>query len=277
MAQFTVLIVDDATLIRDLVKKSVRAKFPSWTVTEANDGRKAQTLLKNQRIDLVMCDWEMPEMNGAELLAWLREQERFKDLPFIMVTSRGDREHVLEAVQAGVSEYLIKPFNNDQLLRKVVRALNKHGITPDTAMPRGTLLSGGSHVGSVDALMGAFGRAAPVPTPAAPTSDFSRTVIPVRFAGGIHVQCAVKRLTLTEFVGIFKRDGVLPHLLEQAVVDIANNDGTDIARINGYIHTLSAGEPKFDSALIHIAIRFVDQDPVKLEQLTRFIASKASD
>lgn len=273
MAQFTVLIVDDATLIRDLVKKSLRAKFPSWVVTEANDGRKAQTLLKNQRIDLVMCDWEMPEMNGAELLAWTREQDRFKNLPFIMVTSRGDREHVLEAVQAGVSEYLIKPFNNDQLLRKVLRALNKHGITPDTTLPRSGMLTGGSHVGSVDALMGAFGRPAPAPA-AVPVSDFSRTVIPVRFAGGISAQCAVKRLTLTEFVGIFKRDGVLPHLLEQAVVDIATVDGTDMARINGYIHTLSAGEPKFDSALIHIAIRFVDQDPVKLDQLTHFIASK---
>lgn len=290
MAQFNVMIVDDAALIRDLVKKSVRSQFPNWTVSEAVNGRKAQSMLKTQPCDLVLCDWEMPEMSGTELLQWVREQERFANLPFVLITSRGDRDHVLEAVHAGVSEYLVKPFNNEQLVRKIAKALSKHGIKPETAMAARPALSSGSSMGSVDALTRSAARpATPVLSPAAesvsvlvrPTAApaasanpaaSARTALPIRFSGHT-VQCAVKRINLNEIVGVFRREGPLPTLLEQAVVDIMTSDGQDVARINGYVHALSANEASMDSKLVNIVVRFVDQDPVKMEKLTYFIAN----
>jgi DNA-binding response OmpR family regulator len=75
----------------------------------------------------VLCDWEMPEMSGLELLTWCREQDNLKTMQFIMVTSRGDKENVVQAIQAGVSGYVSKPFTNEQLLTKVKQALNKVG------------------------------------------------------------------------------------------------------------------------------------------------------
>ncbi|MBI2381143.1 MAG: response regulator [Gammaproteobacteria bacterium] len=278
MSSFNVLIIDDASLIRDLVKKSVRTQFPNWTVFEAVNGKKAQSLLKQQVMDLVLCDWEMPEMSGTELLSWVREQEHYKNLPFVMVTSRGDRDHVVQAVQAGVSEYLMKPFNNEQLLTKIVKALSKHGVKPSAALAAKPRLSTGSGFGSADTLTSAFAKpttnqASEDSRPAPPTA-LSKTTIPVRFASGVAAQCGAKKLNLNEFVGIMERGDKLPQLLEQAVVDIDGGNGKDVARINGYVHTLSAAESSMDSARINVLIRFVDQDPVKMEQLTYFIASK---
>ncbi|NER59737.1 response regulator, partial [Pseudomonas sp. MAFF212428] len=127
MSKVSVLVVDDAPFIRDLVKKCLRNYFPGIVIEDAVNGRKAQVLLERERFDLVLCDWEMPEMSGLELLTWCRQQEALKAMPFIMVTSRGDKENVVQAIQAGVSDFVGKPFTNEQLLTKVKKALTKAG------------------------------------------------------------------------------------------------------------------------------------------------------
>uniref|UniRef100_UPI0028B1A15A response regulator n=1 Tax=Pseudomonas sp. TaxID=306 RepID=UPI0028B1A15A len=127
MSKVKVLVVDDASFIRDLVRKALRSAFPGIAVEDAVNGRKAMTLLTKEPYDLVLCDWEMPEMSGLELLAWCRQQPSLKGLPFIMVTSRGDKENVIQAIQAGVSDFVGKPFTNEQLLSKVKKALSKSG------------------------------------------------------------------------------------------------------------------------------------------------------
>ena len=127
MSKVSVLVVDDASFIRDLVKKCLRNYFPGIKIEDAVNGRKAQAMLSRDAFDLVLCDWEMPEMSGLELLTWCREQEHLKTLPFIMVTSRGDKENVVQAIQAGVSDFVSKPFTNEQLLTKVKKALTKAG------------------------------------------------------------------------------------------------------------------------------------------------------
>jgi CheY-like chemotaxis protein len=90
MSKVSVLVVDDAPFIRDLVKKSLRNHFPGIHIEEAINGRKAQQMLAKQDFDLILCDWEMPELSGLELLSWCRSEERLKTTPFVMVTSRGD-------------------------------------------------------------------------------------------------------------------------------------------------------------------------------------------
>jgi DNA-binding response OmpR family regulator len=125
MAKVSVLVVDDAPFIRDLVKKALRSNFPGLLIEEANNGRKAQQVLSRTAFDLVLCDWEMPELSGLELLKWFRAQPDASKIPFIMVTSRGDKENVVEAIQAGVSDYIGKPFSNEQLIAKVRKALQR--------------------------------------------------------------------------------------------------------------------------------------------------------
>jgi CheY-like chemotaxis protein len=127
MSKVSVLVVDDASFIRDLVKKCLRNYFPNMRIEDAVNGKKAQVLLAKEAFDLVLCDWEMPEMSGLELLTWCREQDSLKGMPFVMVTSRGDKENVVQAIQAGVSGYVSKPFTNEQLLTKVKQALHKVG------------------------------------------------------------------------------------------------------------------------------------------------------
>ncbi len=77
MSKVSVLVVDDATFIRDLVKKGLRNYFPGIHTEDAVNGRKAQTLLGKEAFDLILCDWEMPEMSGLELLTWCREQDNY--------------------------------------------------------------------------------------------------------------------------------------------------------------------------------------------------------
>lgn len=72
MSKVNVLVVDDAPFIRDLIRKCLRNAFPGMTVEDAVNGRKAMTLLGKEAFDLVLCDWEMPEMSGLELLTWCR-------------------------------------------------------------------------------------------------------------------------------------------------------------------------------------------------------------
>ncbi len=127
MSKVSVLVVDDASFIRDLVKKCLRNYFPGVRIEDAVNGRKAQAILAREAFDLVLCDWEMPEMSGLELLTWCRAQDALKAMPFVMVTSRGDKENVVQAIQAGVSGYVSKPFTNEQLLTKVKQVLHKVG------------------------------------------------------------------------------------------------------------------------------------------------------
>ena len=78
--------------------------------------------MKTEKYDLVMCDWNMPEMPGIELLNEVRSDDQLKETPFIMVTAEAQKENILEAVKAGVSNYVVKPFTAEtveQKLRKV--------------------------------------------------------------------------------------------------------------------------------------------------------------
>lgn len=138
MAKLRLLVVDDAKFIRDLVQKTLRTEYPEIELMEASDGRKAQAILQRNSFDMILCDWEMPEMSGIELLEWVRSQENIQDQPFILVTSLDQKEHVVEALKAGVSDYVTKPFSAEQLISKVMKQLIKSGkITREEAMNMG--------------------------------------------------------------------------------------------------------------------------------------------
>src|SRR5690606_27773020 len=120
-----ILLCDDASFIRDLIKRNLRKLLPQSEILDASDGKKAQAILNRQPIDLIISDWEMPGLSGEELLQWVRAEPRLATTPFIMITSLGGKENIMKAVQAGVSDYLGKPFTPEELMQKVNKALVK--------------------------------------------------------------------------------------------------------------------------------------------------------
>ncbi|MBV6285544.1 response regulator [Pseudomonas aegrilactucae] len=289
MSKVSVLVVDDAPFIRDLVKKCLRNYFPGIVIEDAVNGRKAQVLLERERFDLVLCDWEMPEMSGLELLTWCRQQEALKAMPFIMVTSRGDKENVVQAIQAGVSDFVGKPFTNEQLLTKVKKALTKSGKLDTLLASAPTRATSAFANDSLSALTGGKAEtvrpataAAPVaaakplinaPQPgtakAAPSSGRGQGQL--RLSSG-NQACMIKALSLKEALLVVRRGDVLPQILEGAVLDLEQGDNAEIARLNGYLHAVVAVESKPDSDWLQLTFRFVDQDAQKLDYLSRLIA-----
>ena len=117
-----VLVVDDFASIRRMVKSALE-QIGFIKIFEAKDGSDALKMLKEKEIGLVLCDWNMPEMNGIDLLKAIKSDESLKDVPFILVTSEGHKNNVVEAVQAGVSNYIIKPFSAETLQEKIKKVL----------------------------------------------------------------------------------------------------------------------------------------------------------
>jgi CheY-like chemotaxis protein len=290
MSKVSVLVVDDATFIRDLVKKGLRDHFPGVQIAEAVNGRKAQQLLGRQSIDLILCDWEMPEMSGLELLSWCREQDNLKTTPFIMVTSRGDKDNVVQAIQAGVSDFIGKPFSNEQLVTKVKKALHRAGKLQAlmSSAPPKMLSSGGFANDSLSALTGGKAEVLkPAAGPAVHAAAFAgqpaakapvarapsgRGQGQLRLPGGATLSCVIKALSLKEALLVVKRTEVLPQVLESAVLDLEQGEAAETARLNGYLHAVAAFEPKPDSEWLQLTFRFVDCDPQKLDYISRLIA-----
>jgi CheY-like chemotaxis protein len=288
MSKVSVLVVDDASFIRDLVKKCLRNYFPGMRIEDAINGRKAQAMLAKEAFDLVLCDWEMPEMSGLELLTWCREQDSLKAMPFVMVTSRGDKENVVQAIQAGVSGYVSKPFTNEQLITKVKQALHKVGkldalinvaatkTSPAFANDSLAALTAGKAPVTTPTVAPAPSKgllnSPPVKAPAASSVPASgRGQGQLRLPNGIQ-QCVIKALSLKEALLVVKRTETLPQILDSAVLDLEQGDNAEIARLNGYLHAVVAHEPKPDSDWLQLTFRFVDQDAQKLDYISRLIA-----
>jgi two-component system chemotaxis response regulator CheY len=117
-----ILVVDDFQTMRRIVINLLR-QLGFTNVTEADDGSTAWEKLESDSIQLVISDWNMPTMSGLELLGKVRGSEKYKTLPFIMVTAEGKRENVIAAVQAGVSNYIVKPFNAATLKEKLTKVI----------------------------------------------------------------------------------------------------------------------------------------------------------
>lgn len=306
MKVINVLVVDDAAFIRDLIKKAMRESYPGFNIQEAADGRKGQSILKSNNIDLVLCDWEMPEMSGLELITWMREQDNYKKTPFMMITSRGERDHVIKAVTAGVNDYIGKPFTRDNFVAKVDKLLAKHyGLSSKAVITaangkRGNISPAGqSQDDGMAALMGGLSAGSNKKPAAEQGSAAALTANPLvqsaekkpeksaqavkagtktkgmaelRFGSGGSVRCIIKDINLQEMSGVFKREGDIPQLLEQVVLDIVDHDAGQVARINCYVRMLQAVESNMDATTIKVVIRYVDDDPKKLDTLSRFIA-----
>lgn len=119
-----VLVVDDFAAMRRILK-NVLKQIGFTNILEADDGTTALDVLKNNKVDLIVSDWTMPKMNGLDLLKTVRSNEDTKDMPFLMVTASSQKDDVIQAVQAGVSNYIVKPFTADTVEEKLTRIFRK--------------------------------------------------------------------------------------------------------------------------------------------------------
>jgi DNA-binding response OmpR family regulator len=259
-----ILVVDDASFIRDMVKKHLRDRVPGLELNEAADGMRALALVKQWNPDLVLSDWEMPNMSGEELLQAIRSSEDHAKLPFIMITSRGDRDHVIKAVQAGVSDYITKPFTPEELLRKVGNQLKRLG---KLSQPKSSPKSPSAAFSSVELLTS---RKEPPPQvkeavvhpllvkketpPVVISNPGMRCRSRLRFADNIQFDCEIREMSLQMLSCVIDRVEKLPRLFDQAVVDMELDDGT-LARVNAYVHSLQAIENRPDARGIKLNIK----------------------
>jgi two-component system, chemotaxis family, chemotaxis protein CheY len=115
-----VLIVDDSAAIRKILQRVLRqANIPIGTAHEAADGAEALATLKVHKVDLILSDINMPNMDGLEFLGKLKGDAALKNVPVIMVSTEGSQTKVLEAVQLGAAGYVRKPFTPDQIKDKL--------------------------------------------------------------------------------------------------------------------------------------------------------------
>ena len=115
----TVLVVDDSRIMRNIVKNTFNELKIPCQFLEAENGKTAYELLESNKVSIIFLDWNMPEMNGMEFLKKVRTMPDYKELPIIMVTSEAAKYNVVEALQAGATDYIIKPIREKVFLEKL--------------------------------------------------------------------------------------------------------------------------------------------------------------
>ncbi|WP_176457772.1 chemotaxis response regulator CheY [Pseudomonas mandelii] len=121
-----ILIVDDFSTMRRIIKNLLRDLGFTNTV-EADDGLTAIPILNSGSIDFLVTDWNMPGMTGIDLLRHVRADEKLRSLPVLMVTAEAKREQIIEAAQAGVNGYVVKPFTAQALKEKIEKIFERIG------------------------------------------------------------------------------------------------------------------------------------------------------
>jgi two-component system chemotaxis response regulator CheY len=121
MSETRTLIVDDSSVMRKIVERALRqAGLDTLVVHEAGSGTEGLEMLKEQKVDLILSDINMPSMDGLEFLRQLRAQDLAPGVPVVMITTESSEEHVKQAIQAGAQGYIRKPFTPEQVKERVL-------------------------------------------------------------------------------------------------------------------------------------------------------------
>jgi len=119
-----ILIVDDFATMRRIMKNILK-QIGFSNIIEADDGTTALDELKKTSVDLIISDWNMPKMTGLDLLKEVRSTDGLKEVPFLMVTAEAQKQNVIDAVQAGVTNYVVKPFTAEAISEKLEKIFGK--------------------------------------------------------------------------------------------------------------------------------------------------------
>lgn len=116
-----VLVVDPSKQIVSIVSRMLKEQLKFGQVISSTDSKEALNIIRDEHIDWVISDWEMPNVSGLDLLKEVRERKETSEVPFILMSARADKESLVEAVSAGISDYIAKPFSPAKLLEKLKR------------------------------------------------------------------------------------------------------------------------------------------------------------
>lgn len=233
MKNLRVLIAEDSASMRKFVKYGLEKSFQGITVDEAANGKEAQTKLDQTDYDLVLCDWEMPGLTGDEILHWVRAHPTLNSVPFIMVTSRSDKDSVLKAIQGGVNSYVVKPFSAEGLAQKITAVIDHFDRREFQRFEaNGSVLF---HFGG-------------------------------KVAGGKIVD-----ISMGGIFGIFSRKNPLPQIFERVMADIELENLKKVSSIEGFVIRLQAAESFIDAENIKIAVKFVELPDDKKEELQQIM------
>ncbi|MGE0042570.1 MAG: response regulator [Vicinamibacterales bacterium] len=118
------LVVDDSSTMRRIIINTLN-KLGHQEVLEASNGREGMDRLTAGAVDMVITDWNMPEMTGIEFIRAMRGMDKMKDLPVLMVTTNAAKDDIVEALRAGVNNYIVKPFTPETFREKIEAAIPK--------------------------------------------------------------------------------------------------------------------------------------------------------
>jgi CheY-like chemotaxis protein len=218
MEPLKVLIIEDTRSMRTIIRQCLEKDFKDVTVMEASNGREGQNVLSKRRCNLILCDLDMPEMNGEEFLAWLKTQPKLSSIPIVMITAIRDRDRLIRLIRNGANGCLLKPFTHEALSQKIIDVTaNVHKRTHERFEIDGTIT---------------------VHT----TAHSSRARLVDLSMGGL--------------LGRFERASSVPHILDMVKIDLEPASGPVISGMNAYVVRLHADEESHDAEYIKVAVKF---------------------
>ena len=125
------LVVDDLPDMKSLIKRHVKKFGITGKIFTADSGNEARKIMEDfihhrYQIECVIADWMMPDGSGIELLRWIRSHEVYKNTPFLMITTKSEMQSVAEAIEAGASDFIIKPWGRESLFERINNCWEKH-------------------------------------------------------------------------------------------------------------------------------------------------------
>ncbi|MCE5313378.1 MAG: response regulator [Nitrospiraceae bacterium] len=235
MEKIKVLLVDDTPSVRRFIRLGIEKSFPNVDIDEAANGLAAKTKLENHHYSLVLCDWEMPEMNGEELLKWLKQHPTLHSTPFIMVTAKSEKDDVMKAIQEGVTGYIVKPFTIESLVQKITSVVDRFDRRQY------------ERVSATGPIVIEFG-----------SNRMDGKLIDVSQGG---------------LLSIFESRYIFPKVLESVTVHIDPSGKNGVKAIDSFVLRLQAADAFQESEFIKLAVKFMDLDDQKQTAITNYIKS----
>lgn len=121
--EHVIITVDDSSTMRRIIKNTLQ-KIGFSTILEAGNGIEALEVMSKNKVDMIVTDWNMPEMDGLTFVKAVRQKEEYKELPILMITTEAAKEDILTALRSGVNNYVVKPFTPETLQEKVFKLLD---------------------------------------------------------------------------------------------------------------------------------------------------------